>query len=295
MIEYNDILSEASPYRSDILKNIENNFNQLKKDIKDKRAKKEIINNIRQFSNIKNVTFTIKPNYLNAFIIPHYTRLLSLDFIEIFKDYKSGDHVKNLELIEEPSKYIQKISICFGADFFENLSARELTSILLHELGHAYIHTSNLPQIFIAILDKIGRFGSPFATVSLMFFNTLTFAASTLFTIIFALITRTATFMEHQCEYKADQFSAKYGYGDDLIKVLYKFHRINSNKDEFIGIKIIKWISEILRPPTHPEDMKRIDKIYIMMLNDYKKMYPTISKELSIILSDVKKDTGTLF
>jgi hypothetical protein len=284
-------LFEVSPYRSSILKKIDKDFAELKKDNRNVQIKKDIISNIKEFTGIKSVLFSVKKDYFNASVIPVYNRALSLDLLTVCKKFEAGESISDLNVVEEPSKYIDKLVIIFGNTLIKQFTPRELTAILLHELGHGYIHTSNLPRLLVTLFDKVGRVGGLITNSILWFLKILTFNVSLFFTMIFALITRTATFFEHQGEFKADQFAAKYGYGDEMIKILYKFHNFSKKEKDKQNwlVKILNYLSEVLRPSSHPEDIKRIIKISEVMMTDYKKMYPQLSDELSIILTDIKK------
>jgi hypothetical protein len=285
-----ETIFEVSPYRSSILKNIDNNFRELKIDNKDSAAKKELVKNLKKFTKIKNIILSIKKNYGNAAIIPFYNRALSLDLINLFKKYDSNGDIKSLDVAEESNKYISKVYIIIGSDIIDRFSARELTAILLHELGHCFTYTSNIPRILLIIFENcVNVIGKIISIPFFKFFTALTYPAylSLLLLIIFSA--RSLTFLEHKSEYKADQFAAKYGYGDEIVKVLYKFHNI----EEDIKIKhswfkkILLFFNNLITISTHPTSSSRIKELNKELIHDYKKMYPKLSNELNIILSDI--------
>ena len=102
-------------------------------------------------------------------------------------------------------------------------------------------------------------------------------------------IVRSLTFLEHKSEYHADQFAVKYGYADEMIKVLYILRNKTLETEEAWWKKIWDFIDGLFSPSSHPTNAKRIEEINDDMLKEYKKLYPKLSNELSIILTDVKK------
>jgi hypothetical protein len=288
--EFKELLFEVSTYRSSILKQIDNNFKNIKENPKDLAAKKELIENIRKFTGVKHITLSIKPNYFNAAIISIYNQNMSLDLLNLLKDYKVEGNIRELDVVEEPSKYINKIYIIIGKQILEEFSPREITSIFLHELGHCFTYTSNLPRLFLSIFDKLFLVSGSIVQYSIKFIlNASFFPLFVASLLISFIVMRSLTFLEHKSEYRADQFAVKYGYGDEIIKVLYRL----KNNDDREGInksffsKVFDFIKMIFSVSTHPSNSKRIKEINSLILKDYKKLYPKLSKELNIILQDV--------
>lgn len=289
--EIQELIFEVSKHRSDILKDIDRIFSQIKKNNKDLAAKKELAKKIKEFSSIKQVVLNLKSEYTNASVIPIYNQTVSTDLINLLKDFESGENLKNLNVIEEPSKYIKKIYIIIGIDLINMFSSRELTSILLHELGHVYTYTSNLPRLLLNIFQKlVGFAGEIFKTPILAILNLLSLPAYAIASLIVITLTRSLTFLEHRSEYRADQFPIKYGYGDEFIKVLYKLHsrQVEVEKHRSWYEKLWRFINSWFIPSTHPTSSKRINEMADKILDEYKKIYPNLDKELSIILKDIK-------
>jgi Zn-dependent protease with chaperone function len=289
--EIQELIFEVSKYRSNILKDIDKIFSRIKKNNKDLAAKKELVKKIEEFTSVKHVVLTLKPKYVNASVIPIYNQMISADLIGLLKDFEAGENLKNLNIVEEPSKYIKKIYIVIGIDLIDMFSPRELTSILLHELGHVYTYTSNLPRLLLNIFQKfVGFAGEIFKTPILAILNLLSLPAYVVASLIVITLTRSLTFLEHRSEYRADQFPIKYGYGDEFIKVLYKLHRsrVEIEKHRAWYEKLWNFIDSWFTPSTHPLSSKRINEISDKILDDYKKIYPDLNKELSIILKEIK-------
>jgi Zn-dependent protease with chaperone function len=289
--EVQELIFEVSKYRSDILKDIDKLFAALKENHKDLAAKKELTEKIKEFSGVKQVVLTLKTEYTNASVIPIYNQIISTDLINLLKDFESGENLKNLNVIEEPSKYIKKVYIIIGIDLINMFSPRELTSILLHELGHVYTYTSNLPRLLLNVFQKlVGFAGEIFKTPILAILNLLSLPAYLIASLIIITLTRSLTFLEHKAEYRADQFPIKYGYGDEFVKVLHKLHnkQIEIKKHLTWYEKLWNFINSWFVPSTHPTSSKRINEMSDKILDDYKKLYPNLDKELNIILKDIK-------
>jgi len=289
--EIQELIFEVSKYRSDILKDIDKIFSRIKENNKDLAAKKELTQKIKEFTSVKHVVLTLKPKYTNASVIPIYNQTISTDLINLLKDFESGENLKNLNVIEEPSKYIKKVYIIIGIDLINMFSPRELTSILLHELGHVYTYTSNLPRLLLHLFQKfVGFVGEIFKTPILAILNLLSLPAYAIASLIVITLTRSLTFLEHKSEYRADQFPIKYGYGDEFVKVLYKLHsrQVEVEKHRSWYEKLWSFINSWFIPSTHPTSSKRINEMSDKILEDYKKLYPHLNKELSIILKDIK-------
>ena len=285
-----DFLFEASPYRSEILKDIDQDFVELKKDVKNQKVIKSLIEHVKEFTNIKNINISVKEDYNNTFVVPIYNQQLSLDVIDLFKDFAAGKNLRKLETVEEVSKYIKKIYIVFGDKSINLFTPRELTAILLHELGHCFIHTANMPTMIIGLLRKIVITVELIPKIILIPLISISLVQLFIITATLFIICRSLTFLEHRSEYKADQFASKYGYGDEIIKVLYKLHNIQEEvQSKYSWIKkVLHFIMEFFIPKTHPKETQRILKASEEIIVDYKKMYPKVSKELNIILSDIK-------
>lgn len=289
--EFEELVFEVSKFRSDILKDIDKNFSQIKQDKTNKDARKQLVENIRKFTGVKNIILSIKKDYYNAAVIPIYTQVLALDLLNVFKKYEAGENIKSLDVVEETPKYIQKIYIIFGDELINGFSSRELTAILLHELGHSFTYTANLPRILLVLFQKgIGIAGLILKTPILWILNLVSLPAYLISSLILMTVVRSLTFLEHKSEYKADQFPAKYGYGDEMIKVLYKLHHKEIEREESMSWfdKIWEFIGNLFAPSTHPKSSRRIKEVNEQMLSDYKKLYPKLSNELSIILKDIK-------
>ena len=256
-------LYEVSPYRESVLKEIDNAFYKLKNDKNNIQNKRELVKLIKKFTGIDHIFFSIKKDMINAYVIPIYKGIL-------FKTKNLKTIKKLLEDDKKKNVYIDKIYIVFGDKLIDKFSPRELTSILLHELGHVYQHSSHL----FDVLKKTINFGSIFLTLSLV-------------GILPALLMmRSLTFLDHFDEYDADKFTIKYGYGDETIKVLNKLNFLKNKKRSYDVRDIFLNLIKIIIGSTHPSNSKRICKVAKESFKKYKNLYPKQSKELTVILNN---------
>ena len=286
-----DYILEASQMRAPSLKKIDMNFSELQKDLRNSQAKKDLVKNIKDFTKIKSVVVTIKKDHDNACVIPVYNRSLPISMNlwtkvkSIFSREKKFEEIKN---VEESAKYIEKIYIFIGDKLINSLANRGLTSIVLHELGHTFAHTSNFPNI----IEKWVRILSTVGLVKTLFVGSIIpgTGLSVPISITLLVVSRSLTFVEHLGEYSADKYAAKYGYGDEIIRVLNRFQQEEdiSNRQKNFLKKLYDAIVRLFFPRTHPKDSKRICKVAEEMRSKYKKMYPKMSNELTTILNDLK-------
>lgn len=260
----NEIGSNIDPR----LKKIDLSFSKLKKDIKNKDVIKELKQNIKELTNTK-INFSIIKNELNAFVLPEYYAPTA-ESVTKMKDMK----------LEELNKFVKQITICYGDILINKLSNRELTAVLLHEIGHVIQHTSNLPKIFMMIIKLSG-----IIVRNAWFLLFGVFLPIQIILLIF-VVTRSLTFFDHREEYNCDSFSLQYGYGDELAIVMKKFKDIETDeeKEQLYIIKLIKKILFIMYGRSHPGFDKRIDNLVTQIKNDYQNKYPKLKKELKVLM-----------
>jgi hypothetical protein len=282
---YDDkILLEVAQERSSILRQIDGDFDKLKINIGDVDAKNKLVQHIKEFTGIEKVVVFVKKSTADSWIIPIYKNTFVLDMGKLIKQKKEPE--ANLQVADaDLSKYIDSVYICFGKKIIDKCSSRQMTAILLHELGHAYAHSGNYAHYIWWLSDKV-RAASNFVLDWFHLPGAIFLIGSLM------IVSRTLTFFEHAGEYKADNYAVKYGYGDELAKVLFKFHlEIEASKkkhNESLLYKMIASMANLVFTRQHPEDKTRICALMNNIFTKYKDIYKIDDKELTIIFSSLK-------
>ena len=273
--DIDESLFEASSFRNPILKEIDGEFLKLKntKLVKDQRPiKKQLQILIRKFTGSKHVFVNIKKDLNNAYVIPIYNGMF---YKKVKQDIKSIN-----ERGIEGSQYIDRIYITFGQKLINKLSHTQLTAVLLHELGHAFLHKSHI-MIFVNSIIKSSH--AIIVLISMKYF--LNYFLIPI--IPYLIIVRTIGFLDHKEEYNADKFAAKYGYADDIADVMLMFHNINVKNKSKIR-RIFDSIISFILPTSHPLSKNRLKKLHNHYMKKYQQIYPDIKNELTIIFNSLE-------
>jgi len=158
---------------------------------------------------------------------------------------------------------VQKLHFFIGVELIETSKPRQLTAILLHEIGHVIQHVSVMSERINSILSNIRLVSQIMGYIPLI---------SLIFLPIFVITTRTLNFRNHINEYHADKFATQYGYGDDLIK--WCLINVKEKQTEKINlIKIFSTLHRFLFGSSHPSFDKRILAVIEEMKSKYSKEY----------------------
>lgn len=275
---------EVSPSRPDELKQIDKIFADIANTKEGSKERlnllKMLSNEISKFTGVKKVTVKIKKRYTNAAVSPRYNDV----FPELFKN--SG------KVKQEPSRYIKSFYVIIGKEIFDLFTNRELTAVMLHEIGHVVNHTSYLGLYLPKILKRLVVAGAMVGgTANVLTGFTMTKVMFPFLALAFAM-SRSLTFAEHMDELNADDYAAKYGYADELAKAFNKFRKVgwaDKEKQPTTWLaKTIRFFKSIFNLSTHPDTSDRICAMINKMKKDYKKQYPKLSKEISIIYADIR-------
>jgi Zn-dependent protease with chaperone function len=276
------ILFEVAIKRSPVLKHVDKLFREIKANPKDKTLWRQMEKKIQEFSGIKKVYFTVQASLFNAWVFPVYKDNLPSLFDEI-------ERKPSKEQAEETAKYIKYAVINFGDLLIDEFSARELTGILLHELGHVYQHTANYSHLLGRKLFHYSRKLVSGAGLAMGVASLSNPAFLPLLLASFAL-SRSLTYHDHARELNADGYAAKYGYAEEIASAHLKdIRRIDKYKSKMSWMKRI-WthIKLFILPSTHPSDKDRVCNMIEKMKNEHKKTYPMLKNKFNVIYADLK-------
>jgi hypothetical protein len=235
-------------------------------------AVKKLSQHVSQFTRIPTISIKIKQNSWTYSVFPIYTNDLPSPFK---KNNKPAD----------VHKYIDKVYFVVGSYVIDTLSQKELTAILLHELGHVDEHTSTLMAMMSSIVGEYSQHGTTISLIIPFIWLLLP---------VFILTSHVARLYDRLEEYKSDNYATINGYGEEMAKALYKLKQIDDkqslSKNKNMGIldKVKRFIMNFLYPPEFPSDKKRICRTINSMLDDYKKQYPDLKQDMHVMFSDLK-------
>ena len=298
------LLNEVSEYAPKKLREMEETFSILKKSSNNKNARIKLLQQVKDFTKIHDVAIFVNDE-LNLGVITRYKNSELISIIKSFFTMMSEERppllnktLRKLESVEESPDQIEMIYLFIGKPLLKLLTPQELVAVLLHEFGHVFSTTSSLPGNILLLLKTImikpiKDFGSSSdAIISKLIF---------LYTMVVSIFIHGITFTQHVGEYQADNFSLKYGYGDELVTALNKFRSIvkikKSNKEKAKSlikkitdtfIKIFTLSKTEISGIPHPETDARIEKLEKQIFDEYKKTYPNYKEVFDLIRADYK-------
>lgn len=270
---------EVSRSRPAELKRIDTLFDQIRREKPASRLKlfKELGREISAFSGVKKVVVSIKKDFFNAMVVTNYNNLVP----ELFK--------KKIKP-EDAYKYIDSFYVVYGDKMIDAMRPRELTAILLHEIGHVYQHTSTLGQVVPRVVNTVSKLTHLMSYIVTVSSGGAAAPVTIPLSIATFALSRTLTFGEHARELDADDYAAKHGYADEMAKAFYKFNKSGDMERQPTNwlAKIGKFIRNSFSLSSHPSNPDRICNMINKMKTDYKKKYPKLSKEISTIYADIR-------
>ena len=172
---------------------------------------------------------------------------------------KNVTEIDNIKLFE-----IEKVKLIIGFKLIEQLKPREVTSILLHEIGHIVAHISESTQQFIKILKPIHSILKTTSVIPILHIISLP---------LFLIVSRSLFFTSHMEEYNADKFAVECGYGSEMRTVLILFKNATDNKQTLSFSEIMKKIHNLFVGSSHPDFKDRIDEISNVLKTGFEKQY----------------------
>ncbi len=179
---------------------------------------------------------------------------------------------------------VKKMNIIIGMELVKDLRPRELTAIMLHEIGHVAGHISESVIKLYNILWPIHKVTSFLTRLPIIGFILIP---------IFIITSRSLNWTRHVFEYGADKFAVRYGYGDELASAAHKWaiseKKYNDISEKTLSQKlgiIVNLFKNKTVGTTHPKDEDRIKSIVQEMKTNYMNKYK--SKRLQKILDYYK-------
>lgn len=255
------LIFEISPNAPKYLKQLDDLFQDIKlnysnQNIKQSLPKIQLV--LSEITGIKKIKLINLKKEETAFIYPEY------NFNKLSNIQKG--------LMDESFNHVERIIIAINFNFFLNkasLTPQEMTSIILHEIGHLTHHRSKFSLYLFDILRRIK-----------ILLTTIPYLPSLLF--IMFIYSRPLSFFEHKKEYECDKFATKYGYGDELASVFIKLNPalFNTNKAKSRWDKIKELFKTFFNISEHPRDERRICQLMNDMKTEYMKDYPELNEHL---------------
>ncbi len=164
----------------------------------------------------------------------------------------------------------------------------------MHEIGHAFQRTSGLIDKLYYMQEK--KEVLYLSMIGLILLSPIFLTSGLAQLIVFILIGYNQCIMRgigKIQELSSDNYAVKYGYGDELVKSLYRYYKEDNKENKRVTFfkKILFYLNkikdEIFYPEDHPSDKRRIQNIKKRIEKEYIKLYPNLSKEISKIFDEM--------
>lgn len=174
------------------------------------------------------------------------------------------------------SPFVDRVYIGIGRNFLDGVEPREMTAVMLHEIGHIiYYIQDNFSDNRIALYK---------AREVLAALNTVPFLNLVALPLLIAT-SRTFAFNEHMREYNADSVAVDYGYGDELVHLMKRtissHHEHKPNRKVWVRIAMLR---DTILGSSHPSYDDRVKKLLELIREKYADNYK--SKKLKKVLDE---------
>jgi len=189
--------------------------------------------------------------------------------------------VKKVNVLDSNQIQLNEVEIIYfmmGIDLIKEAQPRQVTAILLHEIGHVTAHITKLSWLININLSKLKYISDILSRIPII---------NMLFSPLFIITSRSLNFRNHIHEYNADKFAVKYGYGDDLINWSIK-HGLSSSGSvpkNMVGLSYI--LKRLFEGSSHPSFKKRIHAVIDEMKENYSKEYG--NRKIKVLLDKYYK------
>ncbi len=211
--------------------------------------------------------------------------------IEIVKSGELSDNFAVLPIMKVSSKSNNQITettvklfdfdlvyLFIGVDLLKISKPKQITAILLHEIGHVIEHSSTIQTFLMSMLHKINYASNLLSRIPIINF---------VFFPLLIITSRTLTFTNHAYEYGADKFAVKYGYGDEIAQWCLDHLKHNSKNKTTNNTSLFKFIESIFDYSTHPTFNNRLIEVTNEIKQTYSKHYN--NKKIDAILNKYYK------
>ena len=262
------ILTEIGHHRLDGLEHLDELFKEIKRTETQVASAKVGHKIAQQISKLVNVPVEVDVHFLGSFVD-------NCGILPKLKNANPKNPVKSFDKIDL-SPLVSKLYIAIGREFINAYQPRELTAVILHEIGHI-IH-------YVDDQWSLSRITAYKMKAMLDGLNTIPFI--NLIALPLLIVTsRTLAYTNHIGEYNADRTAVEYGYGDEMV---YLMNSINKqSKDNKPNTKVwvrIALLRDMVLGSSHPTIDDRIKKMLELIKTQYADEYK--SKKLKIILDE---------
>jgi Zn-dependent protease with chaperone function len=241
-------------------------FDEIHGTLKRKLEKGDSINSlISKYAGIAKKTFKI-PVYLEIDntsekqASTYFSIRVNQDFDKVDKSDFDIDLLKAYD--------IKDVKLVLTTGLIKLYSPRELTAVLLHEIGHIHDHVKSTSVVLNSYIRRMSRFIGKTAVI-------LSFLTGCI--PIIYIISRYAVVGARKTEYKSDEFCVRQGYGEELYSAISKIDDIRKPKSQNILKRILSVFTDVLFSRSeHPDASKRLKHISNVMLKNYENDYPDV-------------------
>lgn len=184
--------------------------------------------------------------------------------LPILKPDKTGNATHKLTSKSVKLLHVDVLYLLIGMDLIKESEPRQITAILLHEIGHVTEHISTTSAIIEHYLEKMKFITDLLSRIPIINF---------VFSPLFIITSRTLHFRNHAYEYGADKFAVRYGYGDDLAEWCMNTMTSQSSKVPKNITGLTYMMKQLFEGSSHPSFKKRLIAVIKDMKSNYSKEY----------------------
>jgi len=244
------------------------------------------------FKNLKYELTTKKEDKVKIrTLITQLESKLSSIFIHFFYSGTWGDNFGVLPIIDSNKQQnvvnnkdinlftVERLHFFIGAKLIRSSEPRQMTAILLHEIGHVVNHVSFMTLRIKDLLHGINNIILSDTLLKWAFFP------------ILIITSRTLNFRNHIEEHDADKFVNKFGYGDELASwLMNESNKVQTKQSPKINklTTVFNAVVNFILGNSHPDYDKRLSSVIDNMKTMYSKEYDIL--KIDQILNEYYKN-----